>query len=99
MGCNIPLIDSVINLGQFIIHICHRVPKCDNWFSSPGLGIWFQVGIAVFCCSQTCRGDLHVLIIFDQSDSFEADLESNLLVVVNYPTLFLDICDRLCRDI
>ena len=65
MGCNIPRIDSALNLDQCIIHWCHGVPKCDDWFYYHRLGLWFQVGTAVFCCSQMCHGELHLLITLD----------------------------------
>ena len=56
------------------------------------------MGQAEFCCSQICRGGLHVLIILDWNGSFGADLESKFIAVGNNPTLLLDIQDRLRRD-
>ena len=91
MGFNIPRINSVLNLDQCNIHMFHGVPKLDDWLSYHGLGLWFQVGSAVFCCSQMCHGELHALIILDCSGSWGADLESKLLVVGNNPTIFIDI--------
>ena len=98
MGCKTSFIDSALNMDQCTIHICHGVPKCDNWLSSHGLGLWFKVGPAVFCRSQMYHVELHVLIILDWSGSCEADLYSKLLAVGNYPTIFMDIRDPLRRD-
>ena len=75
------------------MHWCHEVPKCDDCQSSHGLVLWFQVGQVVFCCSEMCLGELHVLIILDLSGSCGADLESKLLVLGNDHTLLLDIWD------
>ena len=63
-----------------------------------GLGLWLQVGQEVFCCSQMCCGELHVLIILDLSVSCRAYLESNLFAVGNDTTFLMDIRDRLLRD-
>ena len=65
MGFNIPRINSALNMYQCTVHWCHWVPKCDGWFFSHVLGQCFQEWKAVFCCSQMCRVELHVLIILD----------------------------------
>ena len=65
MGCIIPSTDSDLNMDQCTIHLCHGVPKFNDCLSYHELGLWFQVGKAVFCCSQMCRGELHVLTILD----------------------------------
>ena len=98
MVSNIPRIDSSLNLDQCTIHWCHGLPNCDNWLSSHELGLWFQVGKVEFFCSQICRGGLHVLIILNWNGSCGADLESKLLTVGTYTTIFLDIRDWLRRD-
>ena len=98
MVCNIPCINSYLNMYQCNIHLCHGGPKCNDWFYSHGLGLWFQMGPSVFCCSQICHGELYVLKILDWSGSYGADLESKLLVLGKDRTLLLDIWDWLLRD-
>ena len=97
MGCNIARINSILNMDQCTIHLWHGVTKCENWLSSHGLRLWLQVVPAVFCCSQICHVELHVLIILDWSGSCGEYLESKFLAVGDYLTLFLDTQNRLRR--